>query len=134
MAKNRYLLTFSPDLVDEPITYRLVRDFDLMINILRAEIDDRGGRLLIAFEGDAQQIKGAVKYLSDNRVIIQELNEFVLKDEKRCTDCGMCVSICPARAFEVDGRTWKVNFHGDRCIACGMCIEACPPGAMKLGT
>ncbi|MEI6796053.1 MAG: NIL domain-containing protein [Methanomassiliicoccales archaeon] len=134
MSKNRYLLTFSPDLVDEPITYRLVRDFDLMINILRAEIDDRGGRLLIAFEGDAQQIKGAVKYLSDNKVVIQELNEFVLKDVKRCTDCGMCVSICPAHAFEVDGKTWKVLFHGDRCIACGMCIEACPPGAMKLGT
>ena len=40
MGNSRFMLIFTPDLVNEPITYRMVKDFDLMINILRAEIDD----------------------------------------------------------------------------------------------
>jgi len=133
MASKRYMLSFTPDLIEEPITYRMVKDFDLMINILRAEIDDTGGRLMIAFEGNAQQIKSALKYLTDNKVQIKELNEFVHKDAERCTDCGMCVSVCPVSAFVVEKDTWKIVFLNDKCIACGMCIDACPPGAMKLG-
>jgi ferredoxin len=134
MATSRYLLSFTPDLVHEPITYRMVRDFDLMINILRAEIDDAGGKLMISFEGSPQQIKNAIKYLTDNRVDIKELNEYVRKDLAQCTDCGMCVSICPASAFVADKKTWKILFNNDKCIACGMCVDACPTGAMKLGT
>lgn len=133
MASSRYMLYFNPDLVNEPITYRMVKDFDLMINILRAEIDDTGGRLIIAFEGSPSQIKSAIKYLTDNRVEIKELNEYVRKDGERCTDCGMCISVCPVSAFILDRSTWKVVFHSEKCIACGMCVDACPPGAMKLG-
>ena len=51
MATSRYLLSFNPELVNEPITYRMVKDFDLMINILRAEIDDlvrKAGRSLLS--------------------------------------------------------------------------------------
>lgn len=133
MTNSRYLLYFSPDLINEPITYRMVKDFDLMINILRAEIDDTGGRLIISFEGSPAQIKSALKYLTDNKVQIQELNEYVRKDLERCTDCGACVSVCPVAAFIVDKVTWKVVFNSDKCIACGMCMDACPTGAMKLG-
>lgn len=133
MATSRYLLSFNPELVNEPITYRMVKDFDLMINILRAEIDDSGGKLMISFEGSPQQIKSAIKYLTDSKVEIKELNEYVRKDAERCTDCGMCVSICPVSAFVVDRSTWKILFHSDKCIACGMCVDACPTGSMTLG-
>jgi ferredoxin len=133
MAINRYMLIFTPDLINEPITYRMVKDFDLNINILRAEIDDNGGRLIISFEGTPQQIKQALKYLTDNKVQVKELVEYVRKDAERCTDCGMCVSICPVMAFQVDKVTWKVVFLNDKCIACGMCVDACPSMAMKLG-
>jgi len=125
-------LTFNPDIVSEPITYRIVKDFDLMINILRAEIDEQGGRLMIAFEGSGPQILKAVKYLEESGVQVQELKEFIRKDDARCTNCGMCVSNCPVQAYQVDKKTWKVIFLNEKCIACGMCIDACPPGAIKL--
>jgi ferredoxin len=133
MGNSRFMLIFTPDLVNEPITYRMVKDFDLNINILRAEIDDNGGRLIINFEGSPQQIKQALKYLTDNKVQVKELVEYVRKDSERCTDCGMCVSICPVMAFQVDKVTWKVVFLNEKCIACGMCVDACPSMAMKLG-
>ncbi|MCX6653410.1 MAG: 4Fe-4S binding protein [Methanomassiliicoccales archaeon] len=132
MPVKKFLITFTPDLVSEPITFRLVKDFDLVINILRAEIDEMGGRLMLALEGSGPQIQRAVKYLEEAGVQVQELKEFIRKDDVRCTNCGMCISICPVSAYQVDKATWKVVFLNEKCIACGMCIDACPPGAIKL--
>ncbi|HTY46269.1 MAG TPA: NIL domain-containing protein [Methanomassiliicoccales archaeon] len=129
---KKYLLTFDPDQVSEPITFRIVKDFDLMVNILRAEIDEHGGRLMLGLEGSGPQIQKAVKYLEDAGVQVQELKEYIRKDDARCTNCGVCVSVCPVSAYQVDRSTWKVVFHNEKCIACGMCIDACPPGAIKL--
>jgi ferredoxin len=132
MTTKKFLLTFTTENVSEPVTYRLVKEFDIMINILRAEVDEKGGRLMIAMEGSGPQIARAVKYLDSSGVSTQELNEFVRKDDSRCTNCGMCVSICPVSAYLVDKDTWKVVFLNEKCIACGMCVDACPPGAIKL--
>jgi NAD-dependent dihydropyrimidine dehydrogenase PreA subunit len=132
MARRKYLLGFSPARVGEPITYIIVKEFDLMVNILRAEIDERGGRLLLEIEGKPHKITSGVKYLKEKGVDVKELNEYVSKEEERCTHCGMCVSVCPADAFEMDKKTYKVQFKSDKCIACGLCLDACPPNAMKL--
>jgi ferredoxin len=132
MAKKKFLLGFSPDIVNEAIVYRLVRDYDLKINILRAEVKEMGGRLIMEVEGKAADIKEAARYLTDSRVEVQELVTYVEKNEERCTNCGMCLSICPVEAFTMERPSWKVRFDAERCIACGMCIDACPPGAMKF--
>jgi len=132
MAKRKFLLGFSPDLVNEAIVYRLVKDYDLKINILRAEVREQGGRLLMEVEGKAGNIKEAVRYLNEARVEVQELATYVEKNEERCTHCGMCLSICPVEALTVERPSWRVRYDAERCIACGMCIDACPPGAMKF--
>ncbi len=132
MAKRKFLLGFSPDLVNEAIVYRLVKDYDLKINILRAVVREQGGRLLMEVEGKAGNIKEAVRYLNEARVEVQELATYVEKNEERCTHCGMCLSICPVEALTVERPSWRVRYDAERCIACGMCIDACPPGAMKF--
>ena len=132
MSKRKFNLYFVPELVNEPITYVLVKDFDLKFNILRAEVMEKGGQLLIEVDGKPAQITKGIAYLQGMGVKVEELNEFVTKDEARCTNCGMCVSICPADAVEMDRQEWKVIFHLDKCIACGLCVSSCPPRAMKL--
>jgi ferredoxin len=132
MSKRKFNLYFIPELVNEPITYVLVKDFDLKFNILRAEIMEKGGQLLIEVDGKPSQITKGIAYLQEMGVKAEELNEFVTKDEERCTNCGMCVSICPADAIEMDRQDWKVIFHLEKCIACGLCVSSCPPRAMKL--
>ncbi|MCG7843938.1 MAG: 4Fe-4S binding protein [Methanomassiliicoccales archaeon] len=132
MAKKKFMLEFSPELVNEAIVYRLVKDYDLKINILRAEVKEIGGRLLMEVEGKAANIKDAARYLHETRVDVRELVTYVEKNEERCTHCGMCVSICPVEALTVEKPSWKVRYDAEKCIACGMCIDACPPGAMKF--
>jgi len=132
MPKKKVNLYFQPDQVNESITYHLVKDYDLRFNILRAEVEEKGGRLLIEVEGRPAQISKGIAYLQSKGVEVKELNEYVEKDVARCTNCGMCISICPADAIEMDRKTWKVKFDQGKCIACGLCVSSCPPQAMKL--
>ena len=98
----------------------------------RAVVEEKGGRLLIEVEGRPAQISEGLAYIRSRGVEVKELNEYVDKDLSRCTNCGMCVSICPADAIEMDRETWEVIFHQSKCIACGLCVSSCPPQAMKL--
>ncbi len=132
MARRKFLLRFRPNIVSEPVTYLLVKDFGLIPNVLRASINDRGGKMVIEVDGKPSEIAAGMSFLETKGVEVQELMECVERDEGRCTHCGMCVSICPVEAFSVDKGTWKVSFDKERCIACGMCINACPPKAMQL--
>ena len=38
MPKKKVVLNFPPHLIDQPITYRLIKDYGLVVNILRARI------------------------------------------------------------------------------------------------
>jgi dihydroorotate dehydrogenase (fumarate) len=48
-------------------------------------------------------------------------------EEGRCTDCGLCVRICPYSA-----RTSPEEVDLSRCRFCGLCASACPMGALAL--
>ena len=130
--ESKYVLTFSPDLVNHPIIFRVARDFDVLVNILRADISDDGGRLIVDFEGNRENIKEAIDYLKDCRVHVRKLSHFVIQNDDRCTNCGMCVSICPVEAFQIEEKNWKVVFREESCIVCGLCADACPPGAIQI--
>lgn len=131
MDERKFILLFSPELVNSPITFRLVRDFRLDINILRAEVNEQGGKLILSMSGDREEIRKALSYLENESVHVNELDRYVLRDESRCTDCSMCISICPVRAFSLDRGTWKVEFDHRKCIACGLCLDVCPAGAVS---
>lgn len=55
------------------------------------------------------------------------------RDPKNCTDCGMCVSICPVKAHVVDPADHRVVFHLERHLACGTCLDVRSPGAYSRG-
>ena len=99
MAGRKFLLMFPPALADQPITQRLWRDFDITVNILKAEIDQSGGRLTIELGGKPEEISRAIEFLIASKVRVEELRNYVRRDMKKCTDCGMCVSICPVKAY-----------------------------------
>ena len=133
MAGRKFLLTFPPSVADQPITHRLWREFDITVNILKADIDESGGRLVVELAGEPDEISKATGYLTANNVRVEELKNYVRRDIERCTDCGMCVSICPVKAYVMDPSDHRVIFHIEKCVACGACLDACPPGALSRG-
>jgi len=59
MPRIRLRLTFPTELIQEPIVYRLVKDFDLVINIRRADVKADHGWIALDLEGDEGRSSGA---------------------------------------------------------------------------
>ena len=133
MISKRIVLKFPSKLVDKPIVYKLVKDFDLVFNILRAQVTpEEEGELVIELKGDKEKYADGIKYLKDLGVKIQPLSKDVTRDDERCTHCGACITICPTAALYMDKETMKVIFDAEKCIACELCVKGCPPRAMKV--
>ena len=132
-VSKRIVLRFPRRLVDRPIVSRLVKDFNLDFNILKASVTpDEEGLLVIELSGEQDNYDKGIRYLTRTGVRIQSLSQDVTRNEERCTHCGACITICPAAAFELEPSTRRVKFDNEKCLACGLCIKACPPRAMEL--
>jgi len=132
-VKRKLVLNFPHALVDQPIMYRLVKDHDVIINILKARVTPKEeGQLVVELTGPAKNLKAAMGYLKDIGVSVQPLAQDIRVDEKKCTHCTACVPLCPTDAITVDEKTLLVCFDKDRCIACEMCVQACPVNAVEI--
>jgi len=130
---KRLVLHFPKRLTNEPIVYKLVKDFNLEFNILKALVTPgEEGLLVMELTGEQRNYDKGVKYLTDTGVKIQSLSQDVVWNESRCTHCGACITLCPADAFSIDTKTRKVIFDNNKCVVCELCIKACPPRAMEL--
>jgi ferredoxin len=133
MQKKRVVLSFPPHLIDQPVTYRLIKDFDLMVNILRARITPKEqGRLVLEIVGKRTALEAGINYLKEAGLEIQPLAQDVKWHEERCTHCTACIALCPTKALDVDRTKMEVSFKRDKCIACELCIPACPYQAMEI--
>jgi ferredoxin len=132
-VSKKIVLRFPRRLVDRPIVSRLVRDFNLDFNILKASVTpDQEGLLVMELTGERDDYDKGIMYLTEAGVHIQSLSQDVIRNEERCTNCGACITVCPAGAFELDITTRQVSFDNEKCLACELCIKACPPRAMEL--
>ncbi|MBU0478207.1 4Fe-4S binding protein [bacterium] len=133
MISKRMVLHFPHKLVDQPIVCKLVRDYNLEFNILKAYVTPREeGLLVLELSGEGEDYKQGIQYLTEVGVKVQPLSQDIIRNERRCTDCGVCVPICPTGALVVESLTRKVHFYDNKCIACGFCVKACPVRAMEV--
>lgn len=133
MVKKRVVLSFPPHMIDQAVTYKLIKEFDLMINILRARITPKEqGRLVLEITGKKPALDAGINYLREVGVQIQPLAQDVKWLEERCVHCTACVSICPTKALELDRDRMEVSFKKDKCIACELCLPVCPYQAMEI--
>ena len=133
MISKRLVLHFPHRLVDQPIVYKLVKDFNLSFNILKARVTPQEeGLMVLELSGKEEDFNRGIEYLKASGLKTQLLSEDVVRNPSKCTDCGLCVPICPAQALVVDPQTKKVIFHEDKCIACELCVKICPAHAMEI--
>ena len=133
MARKKVVLSFPPETVKKPITYHLVKDYDLVTNILRAEVrEEEAGRMVLDLEGDEKNIENGLSFLKEQGIGIQEAAKDISLDLDLCIDCGACTAVCRADALSVNKDSRKLEFNKDDCIFCELCVVACPLQIIKV--
>lgn len=132
-AKKRMVLRFPAETVNEPITYILIKEYDVQINILNADITHgKEGNLLIEMAGQESNVDEALVYLESKQVEISPVVKTILFNEALCIHCGACASVCFPGALNMDRTSAKLVFSPEKCVACELCIKACPLRLFEL--
>ncbi|WP_320129046.1 NIL domain-containing protein [uncultured Sphaerochaeta sp.] len=132
--KKRYALRFSPTLVELPLVGKLVRTYDVDINILNADVaSGKGGKLIVELSGTEQAIADSVQWLLEAGVVVSEMIKELLFDHDGCINCGSCTAVCFSRALSLDADS-KLVYDASLCVVCGLCLHACPMKLFALST
>ena len=124
----RALLRFSADQVQEPITAEVILSEEVEMNILSAQVDERGGEILIEFEPEfASKIVEAFR----KKGVEVRVDGFIEIDDGKCIHCGACFSLCPVVAIKIE-EDHSIVFEEELCVRCGACLDACPMDAISL--
>lgn len=52
--------------------------------------------------------------------------------EDKCTQCLLCIPVCPDMAIELNEEGQRSNFNLFYCKGCGICANVCPFQAITL--
>ena len=130
ISKN-VLLIFSPDVMYQPVIYRLAREFDLIFNILEAKIfARREGRLILELRGSPEDVGRGVDYLEAAGVQVTSIADNISRNDERCVHCGSCTAVCRTGALSLNRPSMEVVFAAEKCAACGQCETTCPMRAL----
>lgn len=131
MSPKKVVLRFGASISDKPMIYRLVKDYDLVINIIKANVNpQKEGTMVLEITGE--RYADGLDFLQDQGVNVQYLTEEINRNEHICTSCGACTAICPSGALYIDRPSMEVRFDSDNCVICHLCVRACPVRAMEV--
>ena len=131
MYSKILILRFPRTEVRKPIVCYLVKDYDLIFNILNAAILPRKeGIMVLELSGTRKNFKEGVKFLKSQGVQVQNASQEVKRDTNKCTQCGACTAVCPTGALYIVRPEMAVEFDETKCSVCELCIPACPSRAM----
>jgi NAD-dependent dihydropyrimidine dehydrogenase PreA subunit len=54
-------------------------------------------------------------------------------DQSTCTECGVCLLVCPMDVIARDRRGGYVVRHVEDCMSCFACEMECRPGSIRVG-
>jgi ferredoxin len=133
MARRRLDLTFPLAEALKPLTYHLVKDYDLTPNILRAQIQPgQEGRMLLEVWGDKDAIEQGVAFLIEEGITVHPAASDICLEEETCVTCGLCTAVCKPEALTLDKESAALVFDKDKCVYCEACVIACPRRAITL--
>jgi L-aspartate semialdehyde sulfurtransferase ferredoxin len=78
MARLRVRLTFPAERVQEPIIYHLVKDFDIVTNIRRADVKGDHGWVVLEMESDETTLDRGIAWLKGKGVTVDPIESDVV--------------------------------------------------------
>ncbi|MBI5870498.1 MAG: NIL domain-containing protein [Actinobacteria bacterium] len=77
MKTQRLELTFPEKMIKKPIIYHLVKEYNVIPNIRRANVDEKCGWMVLELSGEDEELQNALQHLQDLGVEIEFLDSFV---------------------------------------------------------
>jgi ABC-type methionine transport system ATPase subunit len=68
-------LSYPGHLLDRPLIHGLIRQFDLLTNILEAQVSAQGGYLIAAIRGEQSGIEQGLTWIEAQGVVVEVLSE-----------------------------------------------------------
>lgn len=133
MKKVKVLFYYPAKEIAKPITYHLIKDYDLEINILHADISlNKVGKLILDIRGEEKNIEDGLKFVQELGINYKLFNKSIIWKEESCIHCGACTAVCPSGALWMDKNDWSLTFDREKCLVCELCVKACPLKVMSV--
>ena len=72
MASKHVRLTFSPQLIKEPLIYNMGHEFKVVTNIRMADVDANVGWVVMELDGEADEIARALEWARQKGVRVDD--------------------------------------------------------------
>jgi hypothetical protein len=82
MAKLRMLITATAEQVKEPFLWRLGKDYNVVVNVKRANFTEDGGYAYVELEGSVEEIQRATAWLQTTGMIIEPEDRSLFPEQK----------------------------------------------------
>ncbi len=127
MTSKRFVLTFSPEATGEPITYNLIKKYDIKVNIVKADVSPgKIGHLVMEMTAPAKVLKEGMEYIRQQNVECDPIEKKITCRDELCIHCGACSAVCFAGALTMERKSALLSFKPEKCVVCELCLKACP--------
>jgi ABC-type methionine transport system ATPase subunit len=75
MAKRRVMLTFPEELIREPVIYNLGQQFNIVTNILRADVTEDRGWVVLELDGNDEEIEAGITWAISKGVRVEPISD-----------------------------------------------------------
>ena len=75
MAKRQVMLTFPEELFREPIIYNLGQQFNIVTNILRADLTEDRGWVVLELDGKEEDIETGTAWVISKGVRVEPISD-----------------------------------------------------------
>jgi L-aspartate semialdehyde sulfurtransferase ferredoxin len=79
VSKLRLFVSFPAELVDRPLIYEIIKEFDVVPNIRRANVEGNSGWLILEVNGDQTQLDAAIAYFEGLGCTVNRMEGDVLE-------------------------------------------------------
>ncbi len=79
MPKLRLHLTFPENLIQEPIMWRLGRQYDIITNVRRANVEEKVGWVILEVDGTEEALEEGIAWMREVGVQVDRLDGDVVE-------------------------------------------------------
>ena len=75
IVQQRVKLTYPVILLNQPVLYQLIKQFDLITNILHAHVTPAEGWLVLDIEGEQEKVEGGLAWVAAQGIYVERIPE-----------------------------------------------------------